>query len=185
MAKLQDQMRTLVTFLWDNYIQLYDHEPEIFFMGVGQAYLGIKLLLLERSIPYPSPPPSPDFPSSKTKHRRAHYLADVKSRVSGVVNFVNGDLRSVRSEIDPDLSAWYKEHSLVYVTGNHACWQNADYARKVGKRRFGTVVRSNRDSLVMMMREHAEQVHEWILRRCEDLEEAGTGDTTDDDKVVV
>ncbi|KAB5585303.1 histone deacetylase A-like protein [Coniochaeta sp. 2T2.1] len=181
-AKLQDQMRTLVTFLWDNYIQLYDHEPEIFLMGVGQAYLGIKILLLERSIPYPSPPSSPSsqFPSN-TKHHPSYYLADVKSRVSGVVNFVNGDLRSVRSEIDPDLSAWYKEHSRVYVTGNHACWQNADYARKVGKRRFGTVVRSSKESLVMMMREHAEDVKEWILRRCEEV----TGDTTDDDKAVV
>lgn len=99
--------------------------------------------------------------------------------MSGVVNFVNGDLRAVKSEVDPDLSSWYKEHSLVYVSNNHMCWASPEYARKVHKRRFGSVLRSGQDSLVMMMREHHEDVERWILERCEE-----TGDTTDDDKAV-
>lgn len=99
--------------------------------------------------------------------------------MSGVVNFVNGDLRAVKSEVDPDLSGWYKDNSLVYVANNHMCWANPDYARKVHKRRFGTVLRSSQDSLVMMMREHREEVQRWILERCEE-----SGDTTDDDKMV-
>ncbi|KAH8904003.1 hypothetical protein BR93DRAFT_158794 [Coniochaeta sp. PMI_546] len=150
---LQSQMRELVCYIWDNYLQLYDPMPEIFLMGVGNAYLGVKMLLISR--------------------------ADVKSRVSGVVNFVNGDLRAVKSEVDPELSGWYKEHSLVYVANNHMCWANPEYARKVHKRRFGTVLRSSQDSLVMMMKEHQEDVQRWILERCEE-----SGDTTDDDKIV-
>lgn len=100
--------------------------------------------------------------------------------MSGVVNFVNGDLRAIKSEVDPDLSSWYKEHSLVYVANNHMCWETPEYARKVHKRRFGSVQRSTQSSLVMMMWEHREDVERWILERCEE-----TGDTTDDDKVVV
>jgi histone deacetylase 6 len=97
-----------------------------------------------------------------------------------VVNFVNGDLRAVKSEVDPLLSGWYKDNSLVYVANNHMCWENPDYTRKVHRRRFGSVRRSTQDSLVMMMREHREDVERWILERCEE-----SGDTTDDDKLVV
>lgn len=181
---LQSQMRELVCYIWDNYLQLYDPMPEIFLMGVGNAYLGVKMLLISRGkffcpslsfLPNPLLPPSL-FISCYSLTLRP---ADVKSRVSGVVNFVNGDLRAVKSEVDPELSGWYKEHSLVYVANNHMCWANPEYARKVHKRRFGTVLRSSQDSLVMMMKEHQEDVQRWILERCEE-----SGDTTDDDKIV-
>lgn len=41
-------MRELVCYIWDNYLQLYDPMPEIFLMGVGNAYLGVKMLLISR-----------------------------------------------------------------------------------------------------------------------------------------
>lgn len=41
-------MRELVCYIWDNYLQLYDSAPEIFLMGVGNAYLGVKMLLISR-----------------------------------------------------------------------------------------------------------------------------------------
>jgi hypothetical protein len=41
-------MQELVCYLWDNYLQLIEGEPEIFLMGVGNAYLGVKLLLINR-----------------------------------------------------------------------------------------------------------------------------------------
>ena len=110
---------------------------------------------------------------------KRYLAADVKTRVSGVVNFVDGDLRAVKSDVDTDLSSWYKENSRVYVANNHSCWANPEYARKVHKRRFGSVQRSSKNSLITMMKEHAEDVHKWIIDRCED-----TGDTTDDDKMV-
>lgn len=47
---LQEQIRSLICYLWDNYIQLYDAD-EIFIMGVGNAYLGVKVLLINRGTP--------------------------------------------------------------------------------------------------------------------------------------
>jgi histone deacetylase 6 len=44
---LQQQIQELVCYIWDNYLQLYDVE-ELFLLGVGNAYLGIKVLLTSR-----------------------------------------------------------------------------------------------------------------------------------------
>lgn len=44
---LQEQIQQLVGYLWDNFLQLYD-TAEIFLMGVGNAYLGVKVLLINR-----------------------------------------------------------------------------------------------------------------------------------------
>ncbi|KAH7149759.1 histone deacetylase [Dactylonectria estremocensis] len=148
---LQEQIQSLVCYLWDNYLQLYDVN-DIFIMGVGNAYLGVKVLLLNR---------------------------DCKSSISGVVNFVTGNLRPVKSDIDADLSSWYKENSRVYVAGDHACWSDHDLTRKVNKRRFGTVVRSPMFGLNKMMQGHAVEAQEWILSR---VSENNGGDTTEEDK---
>ncbi|CCT73422.1 related to histone deacetylase A [Fusarium fujikuroi] len=148
---LSEQIQTLVCYLWDNYLQLYDAD-HIFFMGVGNAYLGVKVLLLNR---------------------------DCKSRISGVVNFANGTLRPVKSEFDSDLSSWYKENSRVYIAGDHACWADPDLTRKVNKRRFGTVVRSPMFGLNKMMAHHAKEAREWILERVEEVADA---DMTEDEK---
>lgn len=40
-------MRQLVCYVWDNFLQLYDTD-EIFLLGVGNAYLGVKVLLVNR-----------------------------------------------------------------------------------------------------------------------------------------
>lgn len=47
-GRLEAEVKELVCYLWDNYIQLYDAH-EVFIMGVGYAYIGIKMLLLNRS----------------------------------------------------------------------------------------------------------------------------------------
>lgn len=47
---LQAQLQELMCYLWDNYLQLYDSADEIFLMGVGNAYLGIKVLLINRGM---------------------------------------------------------------------------------------------------------------------------------------
>lgn len=44
---LSQQIQELVCYIWDNYLQLYDVE-ELFLVGVGDAYLGVKLLLNSR-----------------------------------------------------------------------------------------------------------------------------------------
>ncbi|KAK3954682.1 hypothetical protein QBC32DRAFT_76963 [Pseudoneurospora amorphoporcata] len=133
----QAQIQELMCYIWDNYLQLYDVD-DIFLMGVGNAYLGVKLLLINR---------------------------DVKSRINGVVNFVNGNLRPVKSDVDTDLSSWYKDNSRVYVSADHACWADADLSRKVMKRRFGSVIRSDVSGLGRMMNEHFKDVQDWMVAR--------------------
>lgn len=44
---LQEQIQSLICYLWDNFLQLSDAD-EIFLMGVGNAYLGVKVLLINR-----------------------------------------------------------------------------------------------------------------------------------------
>lgn len=154
--QLEAQVQELVCYLWDNYLQLYDDTEEMFIMGVGYAYIGVKMLLLNRPC---------------------------KSKISGVINFVNGSLRPIRSDVDEHLSAWYKDNSLVYVANDHACWTDPKLQGKVKKKRFGTVIQSPQRTLNGMMKEHAKEVQGWVAGRIVDA--AGqTGDTTEEDKVA-
>lgn len=144
---LGEQMKELMTYIWDNYLQLADGGDKIILMGIGDAYLGIKQLLINR---------------------------DIKMRVAGVVGFVDGYLRPVKSDVDETLSTWYKEHSRIYVINNHLCWQDPDLSRKVAKRRFGTIKRSEQTTVPMMMKAHAETVQEWILEQVDGDEDETT-----------
>ncbi|KAI0106978.1 histone deacetylase [Nemania sp. FL0031] len=148
---LQQQIQELVCFIWDNYLQLWDVE-DLFLLGVGDAYLGVKVLLTNR---------------------------ECKDRISGVVNFVTGNLRPVKSETDPDLSTWYKNNSLVFVAADHACWSDEELSKKVLKKRFGRVQKSGETGLHRMMEAHAAEVQTWISGR---LSRDDTGHTTEDDR---
>lgn len=106
-----------------------------------------------------------------------------------MVSFVSGaPLRPVKSDVDEHLSHWYKDNSRIYVAGDHACWKDPELTRKVNKRRFGTVVRSEHAGLAIMMREHRKEVAQWIFSRCTppgpDEDEDNNGDTTEDDKMT-
>jgi len=158
---LQAQVQELMCFIWDNYLQICDNIEDIFLMGVGSAYLGIKVLLINRG-----------GCIKPTGELRADRPKDVKSRISGVVNFVNGNLRPIKSDVDQDLSPWYKENSRVYVASNHACWSDSELTRKVMKRRFGTVIKSSASTLSGMMSEHYQDVREWILERASEDQQA-------------
>ena len=92
---------------------------------------------------------------------------------------MNGTLRPVKSDVDQELSSWYKDNSRVFVAGDHACWNDPELTRKVSKKRFGAVVHSPHHGLNRMMRGHAGEVYDWILDRVVD----GHGDTTEEDKV--
>ncbi|KAJ9133555.1 Histone deacetylase [Pleurostoma richardsiae] len=151
---LQAQIQELICYIWDNYLQIYENADEILVMGVGFAYLGVKMLLINR--------------------------ADAKTRIAGVVNFVDGALRPVKSDVDESLSSWYKENSHIYVAHDHLCWSDPDMTRRVNKRRFGTVIRSSQTGLNRMMREHADEAQQWMLDRVT----IGGGDTTEEDKMV-
>ncbi|KAI1388429.1 putative histone deacetylase A [Hypoxylon trugodes] len=149
---LQRQIQELVCYIWDNYLQLYDVE-DLFLVGVGNAYVGIKVLLTNR---------------------------DCKSRIAGVINFVIGNLRPVKSETDTELSSWYKHNSLVYVANDHACWKDGELAKKLLKKRFGGVQRSPEGGLNRMMETHAKETFQFITDRMIDTERSGN--TTEDEK---
>ncbi|KAL6889930.1 hypothetical protein HDV57DRAFT_488088 [Trichoderma longibrachiatum] len=148
--EIEEQIMSLVCYLWDNFLQLYDTN-EIFLVGAGNAYLGVKVLLINR---------------------------DCKEKIAGIVNFVTENLRPVKSDVDHDLSSWYKDNSRVYVAADHACWADAELTKKVKKRRFGTVVRSSVVGLNQMMHEHAAEAREWIMQR---VASHPDGDTTEED----
>ncbi|PHH65416.1 hypothetical protein CDD81_2520 [Ophiocordyceps australis] len=145
---IQEQIQQVMCYLWDNFIQLYETD-EIFVISAGNAYLGVKMLLVSR---------------------------DCRAKLSGVVNFVTGTLRTVKSDIDTELSSWYKENSRVYVAADHACWADPALTRKVHKKRFGTVVHSNMVGLNQMMREHAAEAQDWIMAR------VTSGETTEEEE---
>jgi len=104
-------------------------------MGVGYSYLGVKLLLTSR---------------------------ETKSRIAAILCFVTGSLRAVRSETDPGLSHWYREHSQVYIAKDHLCWSDENYTRKVRKNRFGKAVESSEDGLNRMLNKHMAASTEWL-----------------------
>lgn len=92
-------------------------------------------------------------------------------------NFVTGNLRPIRSDVDESLSHWYKTNSRVYVSNNHAVWMDAAQEKKVRKKRFGTVIRSPETTLDAMMYRHFSEVQEYITDRAVQDE----GETTEED----
>lgn len=100
-----------------------------------------------------------------------------------MVNFVNGNLRPVKSDVDSDLSSWYKEHSQVYVANDHACWSDPDLTRKVMKRRFGNVIRAQVNGLTPMMAEHFADVRQFVMERVTPDEEGrDEGEETEEEE---
>lgn len=170
---LREQIETLICYIWDNFLQLYETE-EIFLMGVGNAYLGVKVLLINRG------KHQLNLTAFKDCLIYLCLLLDCKDRIGGIVNFVTGNLRPVKSDTDEYLSTWYKEHSRVYVAGDHACWSDHDLTRKVQKRRFGTVVRSEKHGLNRMMQAHAKEAQEWIMDKL--AADETPGDTTEEER---
>ncbi|GJC82275.1 histone deacetylase clr3 [Colletotrichum liriopes] len=151
---LLNELQELANYLWDNYLQLYEEADDILLIGVGRSYNGVRALLTGR---------------------------DCKSRVAGVACFVEGMLRPVKSDVDNELATWYKGHSQIYVSHDHPCWNSEDTLRRVTKRRFGTVIRSETNGVQKMMQTHAGEVQKWML---EMLAARQNGDTTEDDKMT-
>jgi histone deacetylase 6 len=152
---LGQQMKELLCYLWDNYFEV-NTASSIFLMGVGEAYLGIKQLLTSRGI-YPSPLPLMPLLYIKVKKKHADSLPadkDAKGKIPGVLSFVSGSLRPVKSDVDQYLSQWYKSNSLIYVSPDHACWSDEDSARKVRKNRFGKVEKGDVRGMGGMLRRY-------------------------------
>lgn len=97
---------------------------------------------------------------------------------------MTGSLRPIRSDVDENLSNWYRTNSRVYVAHDHACWSDPKLETKVKKKRFGTVLQSPETGLAAMMRRHAAEVQEFIAGRCVLGGGGGTGgESTEEDNL--
>ncbi|KIM99022.1 hypothetical protein OIDMADRAFT_43096 [Oidiodendron maius Zn] len=131
---IENQTKDLLCYLWDNYITGYACNSLVV-MGVGDAYLGAKQLLISR---------------------------DSRPLIPCILSFVTGTLRPVKSETDPHLSPWYKSHSRIYVSPEHSCWTDPESAKKVRKNRFGGVRASEVAGLNAMMATYLNEGTEWV-----------------------
>ncbi|KAJ5146545.1 Histone deacetylase superfamily [Penicillium bovifimosum] len=131
----------LAGYLWDNYIDAH-HATEIFLLGVGNAFVGVVNLLMNRENLY--------------------------KRVNGVVSFVcENPVKAVASNTQTWLSKWYRENSLIFVSRTHGVW---DVDRKPSKR-YGQLIRSPRTGLNDMLAAHEEEVYKWISDRADHVDE--------------
>lgn len=146
-------------YIWENYIEYVPHfhlyytrtptnephrpndHPEVFLLGIGDAFAGLANLLI-------------------TKDR-------VYTRVSGVIAFVaENPVRAVSSHTQTWLSKWYKENSRVYVSDAHTVFEQERQTGKKAPKRYGDIVAAKESGLNAMVRAHREEVWEWILARC-------------------
>ncbi|KAI9053957.1 hypothetical protein LZ554_002901 [Drepanopeziza brunnea f. sp. 'monogermtubi'] len=161
------QVRDLLCFIWDNYLEL-NRDANITLMGVGDAYFGIKQLLVARD--------------------------GAKDKIAGILSFVTGALRPVKSETDPMLSRWYQGNSLIYVSPGHACWYDEDSLKKIKKHRFGKVekadiVLSQGDvdgtGLAKMLMRHQADAKKFIMMSVRNwVEEKDEQEDTDEDELA-
>ncbi len=72
---MQEQTKELLCYLWDNYLEIHSNSS-ITLMGVGDAYHGVKQLLISRGTsPFPSSlvpsfPPLRPPPESQAEYKR-------------------------------------------------------------------------------------------------------------------
>jgi histone deacetylase 6 len=144
----------LATYLWENYIEPYDHE-QVFFIGIGNAFHGIVKLLTDKGLLFQRTEfiflPGADF-----------FTEEVYQRVGGVVAFIgNNPVRPVHSPDNPYLSRWYIANSIVFVSHTHSLWSGD---RKTSKR-YGKLQKSPEKQLHDMISLHKDETFAFIKAR--------------------
>lgn len=143
----------LLTYLWENYIELND-TTQVFLMGTNIGHAAIINFI-------------------KAHEDQAQRL--ITEAISFVVDV---GLMSCKSATNDMLAGWYYHHSTVFVAHAHGFWQT-DLVRKPRKR-FGHTERSKGDNITDMLMEHKEAVFETLL---EDTEEWREHHTSSDEGV--
>ncbi|KAL8773912.1 MAG: hypothetical protein Q9209_001342 [Squamulea sp. 1 TL-2023] len=139
-AKRSAERNELAIYLWENYIELND-STSTFFMGVGSPAKEIVHILNNRETFF--------------------------QRITGIILFLDSSnpLPSVSDQNTYYLSKWFKQNSLVFVSGDHAQWAG-DGANKKPSKRFGGVRRSEVEGGVNdMLEKHREEVVEFVGAR--------------------
>ena len=155
---IENQTKDLLCHLWDHFIAGYACDT-IVVMGVGNAYIGAKQLLISRGTSLSS---LLCLSAQSTTQETKHTPLDARSRIACILSFVTGTLRPVKSETDSQLSPWYKAHSRIYVSPDHSCWTDPDSVKKVRKNRFGGVRQSEVAGLSSMLAYYERQACVWV-----------------------
>ena len=142
----------LLTYLWDNYIELSD-ATHVFLMGTNIGHGAI------------------------TGWIKGHEDIAYES-VTGAISFVKDvPLQSCKSATDDGLAVWYYRHSQVFVEHEHGFW-NTEVAKKP-KKRFGKVERSEKESITEMLIEHKDAVFELLSSATADWKEPAAANDDD------
>ncbi|KAF2118870.1 hypothetical protein BDV96DRAFT_596684 [Lophiotrema nucula] len=140
------QTRELANYIWENYIEPHD-ATQVFFMGVGAAYLGLVELL------------------GNNENTTAE-----DSPVECLIGFVSQtSIQSVKRATDDNISSWYYDHSLVFVAKSHHVWDPIRQ-RKL-RRKYGNLKRSGHDELNEMLLEHQSEIQSLLLKKKSEYEE--------------
>ncbi|KAL8897813.1 MAG: hypothetical protein Q9192_002402 [Flavoplaca navasiana] len=139
-AKRIAERNELAIYLWENYIEL-NESTAIFFVGVGSPAKEIVHILNNRETFF--------------------------QRISGIILFLDSSnlLPSVSDQNTYYLSKWFKQNSLVFVSGDHPIWIDNGGLKKPGKR-FGAVKKSEVEGGVNdMLERHREETVEFVEAR--------------------
>ncbi|KAK4550775.1 hypothetical protein LTR36_000354 [Oleoguttula mirabilis] len=130
----------LLTYLWDNYIELND-SSHVFLMGTNTGHGAIINFI-------------------KANEERA------QDRLSKAISFVEDvPLQSCKSPTNDQLQSWYYGASLVFVANEHGFW-HSEFARK-SRKRFGRLEKSEENTISDMLVANRKAVTDLLLRETE------------------
>jgi len=150
-----EEATQLLTYLWDNYIELND-ATHVFLMGTNTGHGAIINFI-------------------KANEQRA------QETLTKTISFVEDvSLQSCKSSTNDALAGWYYQSSMVFVSARHNFWYS-EYARKI-KKRFGHVFKSFEEDISGMLAAHKDIVLEMLLEQTEDWR--NNRPTTDDEEMA-
>ncbi|KAH7089892.1 putative histone deacetylase [Paraphoma chrysanthemicola] len=157
-AARAEQTRELAVYIWENYIEP-NEATQVFFMGIGDAYLGLVDLL-----------------------SRYENCTDHDSVVECLIGFVaETTIQSIKRTTDDTIADWYHRHSKIFVKNSHFVW-DPSRQRKL-RRKLGNLIKSPQDSLDTMLEEHQKEVQDLLLERRSEYEEMNDVSSRTDDQV--
>lgn len=144
----------LLTYLWDNYIELSD-STHIFLVGTNIGHGAITNFI-------------------KANEERAQRM------ISKAISFVEDvPLLSCKSQTNDYLPNWYYSTSMVFIAQEHAYF-SSEIAKKP-KKRFGAITRTDAGTISDMLLEAKGNVFECLLEETEEWRERAPSDDDDMD----
>ncbi|KAF2633462.1 hypothetical protein BU25DRAFT_426991 [Macroventuria anomochaeta] len=153
-----DRTREMANYLWTNYIEP-NEATQVFFMGIGDAYLGLVDLL-----------------------SRNETTTENGSRIELIIGFVaDSAIQSVKRPTDDDVGTWYYYHTKIFVKQSHFAF-NRNTTKKL-RRKLGDLQQSDWDTLDEMLVGHRKEVQDLLLeKKSEFAEETENSTPTDDEQ---